>query len=123
MPIEPRVEPAAGKPAGWRRWVAADGPWPIAIAVVVGLLLCFSGAWRADATANIEMGLGSLTIRVPRGLGVRVTRDGFLSGFHGEGLTKRGNVYYSEGYDSAQHHLEIDLDAALGAVRIVWVDG
>jgi hypothetical protein len=68
------------------------------------------------------MGLGSLTLRVPRGLGVRVDREGFLAGFDGEGLIKRGSVYYSENYESARHHLNVDLEAALGSVRVVWVD-
>lgn len=87
------------------------------------VLLDFSGEWTRDLDASIEMGLGSLTLQVPRGLGVKVTRSGFLAGFNGEGLIKRGNVYYSEHYEQARHHLTVDLDAALGSVRVVWVDG
>lgn len=87
------------------------------------VLLDFSGAWAHDLEASIELGMGTVTIRVPRGLGVRVARSGFLSGFDSEGLIKRGNVYYSENYESAAHHLAVDLQAALGNVRIVWLDG
>jgi hypothetical protein len=87
------------------------------------VLLDFTGEWTRDLEASIEMGLGSVTIQVPRGLGVRVERDGFLAGFDGEGLIKRGNVYHSENYEKARYHLSIDLEAALGSVRIVWVDG
>lgn len=87
------------------------------------VVLDFSGQWSRDLETSIEMGLGSLTVRVPRGLGVRIDRDGFLAGFDGEGLIKRGNVYYSENYESARHHLNVDLEAALGSVRVVWVDG
>lgn len=87
------------------------------------LLLDFTGEWRRDLEMSIQMGLGSLTLRVPRGLGVKLTREGFLAGFDSEGLTKRGDVYYSERYDDARHHLVVELEAALGNVRIVWVDG
>lgn len=87
------------------------------------VLLDFTGEWTRDLEASIEMGLGSVTIQVPRGLGVRVERDGFLAGFDGEGLIKRGNVYHSENYEQARYHLSIDLEAALGTVRVVWVDG
>lgn len=87
------------------------------------VVLDFSGAWTRDLEASIEMGMGTVTIRVPRGLGVRVSRSGFLSGFDSEGLIKRGNVYYSENYEGAAHHLDVDLQAALGSVRIVWLDG
>lgn len=85
--------------------------------------LDFTGAWETDMTADIEMGLGSLTLRLPRGLGVRVRKEGILAGFDSEGLTKRGDVYFSENWDQADRRLTVNLDAALGAIRVAWVDG
>ncbi len=85
--------------------------------------LDFTGEWQADMSAEIEMGLGSLTIRVPRGLGLRVQKDGLLAGFDSQGLIKRGDVYFSEDWDRATRRLTIKLDAALGAIRVAWVDG
>ena len=83
--------------------------------------LDFSGDWRADMTASVRMGLGSLTLRVPRGLGVRVIKDGLLVGFDSEGLTKRGNSFYSRNWEDAEHKLTVDIDAAFGSIRIDWV--
>lgn len=85
--------------------------------------LDFTGHWRTNLVADISMGLGSLTIRVPRGLGVRVSRSGILAGFDGQGLIKRGDVYFSENWEEAEHRLTINLDAALGSIRLAWVDG
>jgi hypothetical protein len=86
------------------------------------IVLDFTGEWSADMNAKIEMGLGSLTLRMPQGLGVRVVRSGVLSAFDGQGLVKRGDSYFSEGWDSSTRKLSVDLSAALGSVRVVWVD-
>jgi len=84
--------------------------------------LDFNGAWRVDANVDIDMGLGSLTVRVPRGLGVSVEKNGFLASFDSEGLIKRGKVYYSEGWDNASNRVSFKIDAAFGSIRIVWVE-
>jgi hypothetical protein len=86
------------------------------------VILDFTGQWRGNMDAKIDMGLGSLTIRVPRGLGVQVQKEGLLAGFDSQGLIKRGNVYYSEGFDRAQHRLAIRLNAAFGSVKVDWTN-
>src|SRR5262245_20552672 len=45
------------------------------------VLLDFSGEWRNSASVDVDMGLGSLTLRVPRGLGVSVRKSGVLASF------------------------------------------
>jgi hypothetical protein len=84
--------------------------------------LDFNGAWRVDADVEIDMGLGQLTLRVPRGLGVKVQKKGFLASFDSEGLVKRGNMYYSENWDKAGNRVSFDIDAAFGSIRIQWVE-
>jgi hypothetical protein len=84
--------------------------------------LDFTGAWASAMNASIEMGLGSLTLRMPRGLAVRINRVGRLTSFDSEGLTKRGDSYYSENWDSGAGKLSLDVKAALGSIRVVWVD-
>lgn len=84
--------------------------------------LDFTGAWPSPMDATIQMGLGSLTLRMPRGLGVRITREGMLASFDSEGLTKRGNSYYSENWDAAGTNLSLHVKAALGSIRVMWVD-
>lgn len=86
------------------------------------MTLDFTGAWQRDMSARIEMGLGALTLRLPVGLGVRVEKSGLLASFDSQRLTKRGNVYYSENWDDATYKLTLDVDAALGSIRVEWVD-
>ena len=85
--------------------------------------LDLTGTWRSDSHVDINMGLGSLTLRLPRGLGVAVRKSGVLASFDSQGLTKRGEVYYSEGFERAGRKLNITLDAALGSIKVLWVDG
>jgi hypothetical protein len=86
------------------------------------VILDFTGSWQQDMVAEVEMGLGSLTLRLPRGLGVSVVKDGLLASFDSQGLTKRGNTYHSENFEDATNKLALDLDAALGSIRVEWVD-
>jgi hypothetical protein len=86
------------------------------------VLLDFTGDWAVDMTAEVNMGLGSLTLRLPRGLGVRIVRTGRLSSFDSEGLTKRGEAFYSADWDTSEHKLSLNMNAALGSVRVTWVD-
>lgn len=86
------------------------------------VILDFTGEWKQDMSAAIEMGLGSLTLRVPTGLGVRVVKGGMLASFDSQRLIKRGDVYYSENWDDADHKLSLEIEAALGSIRVEWVD-
>lgn len=84
--------------------------------------LDFTGALSNDMSVTVEMGLGHLTLRLPRGVGVRIEKDGLLASVEGEGLTQRDNVYYSADYENAERRLQFDIDAAFNAIDIVWVD-
>ena len=84
--------------------------------------LDFNGAWQSDADVKVDMGLGQLTLRLPRGLGVMVHKGGFLASFDSQGLIKRGDVYYSENWESASNRVSFNIDAAFGSIRIQWVE-
>ncbi|MCI0432619.1 MAG: toast rack family protein [Gemmatimonadetes bacterium] len=86
------------------------------------VVLDFTGEWRTDLVADVQMGLGSLTVRVPRGLGLRVRKGGILVGFDSQGLVKRGDVWYSEDWENAPRKLTLNIDAAFGTVNVAWVD-
>jgi uncharacterized protein DUF2154 len=85
------------------------------------LTLGFGGRWQQDAAVSIDMGLGALELRFPEGLGVRLKKDSFLTSLDSEGMVKRGDAYYSLDWDDADRKITIDLDAAFGSVKVVWV--
>ncbi len=88
---------------------------------VADLDLDLTGEWRQDATVTVDVGFGALTLRLPRGIGVRLSHDGFLTSLDSEGLVKRGDAYYSLDYEEAEYQVHLDVDAAFGRIRIVWV--
>lgn len=85
------------------------------------ITLDFTGEWQRDATVSVDMGLGSLELRFPEGLGVRVEKDTFLTSFDSEGLVKMGDAYYSLDYENADRRVTIDIDAAFGSITVTWV--
>lgn len=84
--------------------------------------LDFGGAWNRNATASVRMGVGSVRLRLPRSLGVKVSKSSFLSSFDPTGMTRRGDAWYSNGYDSAAFKLDLSINAAVGSIDIDWID-
>lgn len=83
------------------------------------VLLDFTGEWTGDASAVIKMGLGSLRLRIPDDIGVRVRKSSLLSSFSGLGLRKADDgSYRSANWDSADHHLDLTVDAAFGSIDV-----
>jgi hypothetical protein len=67
------------------------------------------------------MGVGSVKLRLPRGLGVRIDRSSFMSSFDAPGMVKRDGSYFSSNWSSADHQLTIDVDAAFGSIDVEWI--
>lgn len=85
-------------------------------------MLDFSGSWRNDMQLEASMAAGGLTIKLPRGLGVRMTTDNFLTILDPQGFVKSDGVYVSQDYEQADRHLDISLKSSLGQVTVLWVD-
>lgn len=85
------------------------------------IILDFTGDWQRDARVDVNLGIGSLELRFPVGLGVRLKKDSFLTTIDPQELVKRGDYYYSADWDEADWQVDIDVDAALGKVSVVWV--
>ena len=84
--------------------------------------LDFGGTWTRDAQATVKIGIGSVKLRLPRNVGVRIEKDSFLASFDSNGLVKRGDAWYSRGYERATRKLDIQIDAALGSIHIDWIN-
>lgn len=82
--------------------------------------LDFSGAWRGEMAAGLNVAFGTLTLMLPRGAGVSVRVTRFLASFERTGFVKRGDTYYTPGYDSSSRRLALDVRAALGGIDVVW---
>jgi hypothetical protein len=84
--------------------------------------LDFGGAWTSSSQVAVKMALGEVALRLPRGVGVRITLDKFLASFEPQGMVRRGTSYLSPGYDQATRHLDIDVTTAIGGVTVDWLE-
>jgi hypothetical protein len=85
--------------------------------------LDFGGSWDANASATVQMGMGSVVLRIPRSLGVRIDRSSFLTSFEADDFVRRDGSYFSENWSGSARQLTVEVEAALGSVEVQWIDG
>ena len=82
--------------------------------------LDFGGTWRRSLTADVNVGIGSLHLQLPRDVGVAVRLNRFLASFDAAGFEKRGNMYYTANYNSARYRLTLNVNTSIGGVDVTW---
>ena len=82
--------------------------------------LDFSGTWQGVVDADLNVAIGTLTLMLPRDAGVAVHLSRLLASFDQSGLVRRGDTWYTAGYESARRRLVLDVSAAFGGINIVW---
>jgi len=82
-----------------------------------------SGERAADLTARIESGVGSLTLRLPRSVGVRITSQAEgIGDFTVEGERVTGGIWENQSYAGTGPKIDIVLHRGIGDVKIELVD-
>ena len=84
--------------------------------------LDLSGQWASDARLVAKVAVGGLTLRLPRGVGVTLSVDRFLASFTPAGFTRRGDIYFSDGYDETTRHLTVEITSKVGEINVEWVN-
>ncbi|MCI0708218.1 MAG: LiaF-related protein [Ignavibacteriae bacterium] len=83
--------------------------------------LDFGGKLQRDAKVKVEVGLGAVTIYLPRETAARVEyEDHWFAGFDiddGFKRVKKG-VYETDNYERAKTRLTFELEAGLGSVKV-----
>jgi hypothetical protein len=89
---------------------------------VGGANLDFTGEWKQSADIRIRVGVGGVTVQMPREIGVKVEAEkNVFSGLHLEGFSKQDSYYYSENYTRAAIRVSINVAAGIGGLRITWL--
>jgi hypothetical protein len=84
------------------------------------VMLDFTGTMRQNIEADLNVGFGSLDLRLPRDVGVAVHLSRFLASFDAAGFEQRGGVYYSANWETARQRLTLRVNASLGGVQVAW---
>ncbi len=78
--------------------------------------------FTSDSRLEVSVGLGQVTLEIPRSLGVRVQLDRLIAGFDRTGFERHGGDFVSENYDRAARRLDIEINAVFGDVDVIWLD-
>jgi hypothetical protein len=86
------------------------------------VVLDLTGQWpEGTSDVAVTVGVGSVTLRLPEGVGVEADVNRFLTTFDRSGLLRRGSSYYSANWDNAATKLHLNVSAAMGEVNVEWV--
>lgn len=80
--------------------------------------LDFGGTIEQDVNVDASVALGKLTLHLPHEVGVRVEVQKVLASFDHPGLSRRGNAYYSENWDTAKFRIRVRAETVFGAIEI-----
>jgi hypothetical protein len=78
------------------------------------------GAPKQDVSAEIESGVGSLELKVPREVGVRLRgiKDG-VGDWKAEGFTQSGdNEAVNAAWDTAKVQIDVVIQRGVGSVKV-----
>jgi hypothetical protein len=86
-------------------------------------LLDFSGRYRQETPAELDVGMGSLLLRVPEDMGVKIRHsDSFLSNHEFDRLKRTSSdTWFSENWREGPGNLSVQLSVGMGSVRLEWI--
>lgn len=84
--------------------------------------LDFTGAWKRDAQVTVAMSMGVVTLRIPRGTGVRLDASRFLSTLRADGFERDGKTWTTPRFDAAAHKLTVELNTTVASIDVAWID-
>ncbi len=87
-------------------------------------VLDFSGSYRSETEVELDVGMGSLQLMVPQGIGVKIRHgDSFLSNHEFERLEQISeDTWYSEDWQAGPGNLVFDLSVGMGSVELDWIE-
>lgn len=82
-----------------------------------------SGDWPKSFQTKIAMGVGDVTLLLPKQTGVKLSVSKGIGTVSMDGFISQGNrIYVNEAYDSSDVVLDIQLDIGVGDVKIKLID-
>lgn len=88
-------------------------------------VLEFSGQYRQNLEVQLDVGMGSLDLRVPENIGVKIRHDdNFLSSHEFDRLERTSsNTWFSSNWREGPGNLSFQLSVGMGSVDLEWIDG
>jgi hypothetical protein len=78
-----------------------------------------TGDRKRNLTADIQGGVGSATIRLPKDLGVQVRAQGGIGSIDTEGLRHEGDMYVNDAYGKFPISIRMNIQGGVGEIRLI----
>ncbi|MGW8179252.1 MAG: hypothetical protein ACWGQW_10900 [bacterium] len=89
---------------------------------VGGASLDFSGSWDTIGEVEIKVGVGGISLLLPRDIGAEIRASKtFMSNIELPNFTKKGNTYYSDNLDRVSKVIKFRVTAGIGEVELEWI--
>ncbi|MCK4260625.1 MAG: hypothetical protein KAX49_16730 [Halanaerobiales bacterium] len=76
------------------------------------------GDWKRDLRANINGGVGKITLILPSNVGVYIEATKGIGDINNEGLVKNGNVYTNEVFGKSDIYMYIIVKTGIGEINL-----
>ncbi len=76
------------------------------------------GDWKQSFDGRIAAGVGTITVRLPSTVGVRVHAKGGLGSVYAPGLRREGNVYENAALGKSPVTLNLDVSSGIGTINL-----
>ena len=82
------------------------------------LNLDLSGARKENLSVNIDGGVGSGTIYLPKDCGIRAEISGGIGSIHAPGFRQDGHAYANEVYGKTPASIDLHIEAGIGSIEL-----
>lgn len=82
------------------------------------LKLDLSGERKKSLTAEINGGVGALTVILPHETGIRIKANAGLGSINAQGLKKQNGYYTNEAYGNTSQSIEMEVNGGLGSIDL-----
>lgn len=82
------------------------------------LYVDLSGDWKQSLDGRISGGVGTVTVRLPSNVGVRVHATGGLGAVSAPGFQRDGEAYVNSAYGKSPVTLTLDIEGGIGTINL-----
>ncbi|VDG96945.1 Uncharacterised protein [Lysinibacillus sphaericus] len=81
------------------------------------------GEWQNSLQGNIDIGVGKMTLLLPKQTGIKLSIDKGLGKLVMKDFIAQGNnVYINEAFENSETSIELDIDIGVGSLKVDLVD-
>jgi hypothetical protein len=117
VPLDLRVEMGAGQGTLKLRGVDVTN---VELHAGVGqVVLDLTGPRKSDLSVSVKGGIGQVTVRLPKDVGVTAHAAGGIGAIRAEGLQKNDGDYTNDVYGKTPHKISLDVQGGIGEIELV----